>query len=257
MISCALFCLCRYVAHRLSDGALFATNLTETAPSVPLHLHTVFDFEIVTFAPVLPFPESTITAEDSTICENPATATATATATPWVAAIGAVGMYNPGGSVLNMEATSVPSPLQQSGVCLRVHLELLGTGRYLLVRKLVLANEQTPPYPHYVTVLFSPQVSSSPHVVLESAEALNPGTDQQPSTTTVRVTVRVSPAESFEPSDEEPVRENNRIYRIELTVEAILADPAAESRRLSTPIPVRAEDEDRGAVLSLLLCEIP
>jgi hypothetical protein len=65
------------VAHRLSDGVLHDTETT------PLHLPYIFDHEVITFA-----LKHHIHGKNSTKF--------------WMAAVGAINMYNPGGLYMYM-----------------------------------------------------------------------------------------------------------------------------------------------------------
>lgn len=70
-----------YVGFRHSDRGFF--YLHDLKESVPIHLEQVFDFDIVTFAPVKHWEPDT--------------------AKPWVAVVGACGLLNAGGAVLAVE----------------------------------------------------------------------------------------------------------------------------------------------------------
>ncbi len=97
-----------YVARKYSDGSLYYVN--SLSCKVPIHLQRVFDFEIVSFSPIIRFP---LYSE-------------------WVAILGHTKLYNGGGAVLKAEVTSVnndPTKLQ-------LFAHLLGTGEYLIISSL-------------------------------------------------------------------------------------------------------------------------
>lgn len=103
-----------YVAHRLSDGAVFVDSGASGSESgsdsdmaVPVHLATVFGHDVVSFA-----------------------AKHYAGASQWVAAVGATDMFNPGGAVLFFSVTEL---VENGEPVLDVRVRLLGAGKYLLV----------------------------------------------------------------------------------------------------------------------------
>ena len=98
-----------YVAHRLSDGAVFVPSDSdddgEGDGDVLVRLSTVFDHEVVSFA--LKHRAGPQGAR-------------------WVAAVGAVAMFNPGGAVLRFSVAAYDGGLE-------VYARFLGAGEYLLV----------------------------------------------------------------------------------------------------------------------------
>ena len=109
-----------FIAHRLSDGAVFVDRGGREGGegdeagdvAVPLHLATVFDHDVISFA-----------------VKRYAGATSL-----WVAAVGATDMYNPGGAVLSLSVTeSVDAAQPMANVVVDMRIRLLGAGKFLLV----------------------------------------------------------------------------------------------------------------------------
>lgn len=101
-----------YVSRRFSDGTLSVVSKTGR---VPIKLQRVFDFDIVSFAPVLGVGDF---AESS-----------------WIAVPGHAKMYNGGGSVLYsaVEGTGDERDNENQAQSVSLKMRLLGAGEYVIV----------------------------------------------------------------------------------------------------------------------------
>ena len=108
-----------YIAHRLSDGCISNCDLLSTA--VPIHLKSVFDYEVISFAKKYYFPGLHDVSEGVEVHGGDGGV--------WVAAVGAVNMLNPGGAVLSLH-------LEKRDVR-EIHIEMLGCGEYLILTNLM------------------------------------------------------------------------------------------------------------------------
>jgi hypothetical protein len=120
-----------YLAYKMSTGEISFIksesdkSVTLSDQSIPIHLPVTFDYEIVTFAPII-YSEPVLHSNDIAMCVD----------NIWISVIGATDMFNPGGAVLLVDVDtiaqeSVESASHEASRIFRIHL--LGSGRYSIV----------------------------------------------------------------------------------------------------------------------------